>query len=52
MARLSESSSVKLFKDHVKCKGKRRECAIKVDKKDDLELLIRNAHSLFECVFF
>ena len=52
MACLSESSSVKLFKDHVKWKEKRKEWTIKVDKKDDLEQLIRNVRSLFECAFF
>lgn len=52
MAALLKSSSMKLFKDHVKWKEKRRECTIKIDKKDDLELLIKNACSLFKHDFF
>lgn len=52
MADLWESNSVKLFKDHVKSKQKRKECSIKVAKKDNLELLIRNACYLFESFFF
>lgn len=47
-----KNNSVKLFKDYVKWKEKRRECTIKFDKKDDVGLLFRNACYLFEKFLF
>ena len=44
MAGLSENS-MKLLKDSLKQKKKRKECTMKVGKKDDLELLIKNSCS-------
>lgn len=48
----SESSSVKLFKEDVKWKEKRRKYTMKVDKKVELELIIKNACSLHKHAFF
>lgn len=39
MAVLWKSNSVKLSKDYAKSKEKRKECSIKADKEDDVELI-------------